>query len=93
MYQIDPDELASARAGLVKYGERLLADGLSVGSAGNLSVRVGDAVAITPSGVAYQDMTAAGICLVTPVIPVDDLWHNPAELPGRRPLFFYRTSV
>jgi L-fuculose-phosphate aldolase len=66
MYQIEPDELASARAGLVKYGGRLLADGLSVGSAGNLSLRVGDAVAITPSGVAYPDMQPADICLVTP---------------------------
>ena len=65
MYRMDPDELASARAELVRYGERLLADGLSVGSAGNLSVRVGDAVAITPSGVAYPEMTAADICLVS----------------------------
>jgi L-fuculose-phosphate aldolase len=65
MYPTDSDELAGARAELVSYGERLLADGLSVGSAGNLSVRVGDAVAITPSGIPYPDMTAAGICLVT----------------------------
>ena len=60
MYRSDPDELAAARAELVRYGARLLADGLSVGSAGNLSVRVGDAVAITPSGVAYPEMTPAG---------------------------------
>src|SRR3984885_8580605 len=66
MYPTSPDELGPARTELVRYGNRLLADALSVGSAGNLSVRVGDAVAITPSGVAYQDMTAAGICLVTP---------------------------
>ena len=65
MYPRDSGELAAARAELVRYGERLLADGLSVGSAGNLSVRVGDEVAITPSGIAYPDMTAAGICLVT----------------------------
>jgi sugar/nucleoside kinase (ribokinase family) len=65
MYRRDPGELAAARAELVRYGERLLADGLSVGSAGNLSVRVGDAVAITPSGVAYREMTPAGIFLVT----------------------------
>ncbi len=64
MYRSDSGELATARAELVRYGERLLADGLSVGSAGNLSVRVGDAVAITPSGVPYPDMTAAAICLV-----------------------------
>ena len=44
---------------------RLLADGLSVGSAGNLSVRVGDAVAITPSGIAYHgDDGPPDICLV-----------------------------
>src|SRR6202044_2179531 len=42
-----------------------LADGLSVGSAGNLSVRVGDTVAITPSGAAYPDLRPADICLVT----------------------------
>jgi L-fuculose-phosphate aldolase len=66
MYCKDPDALASARAELVRYGERLLSDGLSVGSAGNLSVRAGDTVAITPSGIAYQDMRAADICLVTP---------------------------
>jgi L-fuculose-phosphate aldolase len=65
MYQTDPGELLAARAGLVRYGERLIADGLSVGSAGNLSVRVGDAVAITPSGVAYSDIGAADVCLVS----------------------------
>src|SRR6201996_3672525 len=64
MYRSDPEERAAARAELVRYGHRLLADGLSVGSAGNLSVRVGDAVAITPSGVAYQEMTPDGVCLV-----------------------------
>jgi L-fuculose-phosphate aldolase len=66
MYCNDPDALTSARAELVRYGERLLADGLSVGSAGNLSVRAGDTVAITPSGIPYPDMRAADICLVTP---------------------------
>jgi L-fuculose-phosphate aldolase len=65
MYPSDPGELAAARAELVRYGERLLTDGLSVGSAGNLSVRVGDTVAITASGIAYPDMQAADICLVT----------------------------
>jgi L-fuculose-phosphate aldolase len=65
MYRRDPGELADARAELVRYGQRLIADGLSVGSAGNLSVRVGDAVAITPSGVPYGDLTVDDICLVT----------------------------
>jgi L-fuculose-phosphate aldolase len=65
MYTNAPDGLGSARTELVRHGNRLLADGLSIGSAGNLSVRVGDVVAITPSGIAYPLMRAADICLVT----------------------------
>jgi L-fuculose-phosphate aldolase len=52
------------REQLVRYGNRLLEDGLAVGCAGNLSVRVADQVLITPSGVPYPDLTAAGICAV-----------------------------
>src|SRR5580693_5812382 len=65
MYPSVPDGLGSAPTELVRYGHRLLADGLSIGSAGNLSVRAGDVVAITPSGVAYPLMRAADVCLVT----------------------------
>jgi L-fuculose-phosphate aldolase len=65
MYPSVPDGLGSAPAELVRHGHRLLADGLSIGSAGNLSVRVGDVVAITPSGVAYPLIRAADVCLVT----------------------------
>ena len=48
-----PDE----RAALVTYCLKMQADGLTVGTSGNLSVRSGDLVAITPSGVAYDDLT------------------------------------
>jgi L-fuculose-phosphate aldolase len=65
MYPNAPDGLGPARTELVRYGNRLLADGLSIGSAGNLSARVGDVVAITPSGIGYPLMRAADICLVT----------------------------
>jgi L-fuculose-phosphate aldolase len=57
-------ELQAARAQLAGYGARLLADGLAVGSAGNLSVRVGDVVAITPSGIRYGDLRPGDVCLV-----------------------------
>ena len=57
-------ELAAARVQLVSYSARLLADGLAVGSAGNLSIRLGDVVAITPSGIAYHEMRPEDICLV-----------------------------
>jgi L-fuculose-phosphate aldolase len=55
-----------AREQLVRYSRRLLADGLAVGAAGNLSVRVGDLIAITPSGIAYDELTPADICVMTP---------------------------
>jgi L-fuculose-phosphate aldolase len=66
VYATDPDELQAARAQLVTYSARLLDDGLAVGSAGNMSVRVGDVVAITPSGIGYSDMRPDDVCLVTP---------------------------
>jgi len=66
VYATDSDELQAARAQLVTYSARLLDDGLAVGSAGNMSVRLGDVVAITPSGIAYADMRPADVCLITP---------------------------
>ncbi len=65
MYRTDSDELQAARAQLVSYSARLLDDGLAVGSAGNISVRVGDTVAITPSGISYRDMRPSHVCLIT----------------------------
>ena len=64
MYRSDSDGLQAARAQLVSYSARLLDDGLAVGSAGNMSVRIGDRVAITPSGVSYTEMRPDDICLV-----------------------------
>ena len=64
MYRSDSDGLQAARAQLVSYSARLLDDGLAVGSAGNMSVRIGDRVAITPSGVSYAEMRPDDICLV-----------------------------
>ena len=64
MYGSDSDGLQAARAQLVSYSARLLDDGLAVGSAGNMSVRIGDKVAITPSGISYTEMRPDDICLV-----------------------------
>lgn len=64
MYGSDSDGLQAARAQLVSYSARLLDDGLAVGSAGNMSVRIGDRVAITPSGISYTEMRPDDICLV-----------------------------
>jgi L-fuculose-phosphate aldolase len=64
VYGSDSDGLQAARAQLVSYSARLLDDGLAVGSAGNMSVRIGDRVAITPSGISYTEMRPEDICLV-----------------------------
>ena len=58
-------EHRAAAERLVAYGRRLNADGLAVGPAGNLSERVGDIVAITPSQVPYDVITPESICFVT----------------------------
>ena len=60
-----PSDLRVIRAQLVSYSARLLTDGLAVGSAGNISVRAQNIVAISPSGVPYAELRPADICLVT----------------------------
>lgn len=59
----DPRWRAAAED-LVRYGRRMNPDGLAVGPAGNLSVRVDDVVAITPSQVRYDEITPEQICFV-----------------------------
>ncbi|MFE1047953.1 class II aldolase/adducin family protein [Streptomyces olivaceus] len=46
-----------AWAELVATARRTVADGLVVGTSGNVSVRVGDTVLVTPSGVPYDRLT------------------------------------
>ncbi|MFF0969662.1 class II aldolase/adducin family protein [Streptomyces sp. NPDC003703] len=53
----DEDETARAWRDLVDTARRTVADGLVVGTSGNVSVRVGDTVLVTPSGVPYDRLT------------------------------------
>ncbi|CAL9387724.1 L-fuculose phosphate aldolase [Streptomyces sp. enrichment culture] len=60
-----PEE-ARAWEALVATARRTAAEGLVVGTSGNVSVRVGDTVLVTPSGVPYdrltpQDVTGVGL--------------------------------
>jgi L-fuculose-phosphate aldolase len=53
--------LQRERAQVMRVCEKMSAAGLVVGTAGNVSVRVGDLVAVTPSGVDYAELSAADI--------------------------------
>lgn len=57
---------AAARAweALVATARRTVADGLVVGTSGNVSVRLGDTVLVTPSGVPYDRLTPADLTAV-----------------------------
>ncbi|MDO5711442.1 MAG: class II aldolase/adducin family protein [Micrococcales bacterium] len=66
--------LATERDAVAQACKRLSREGLVVGTAGNVSVRAGDRVAISPSGVSYEEMTAADV-------GVHDLSGVPIEAP------------
>ncbi|WP_327666785.1 class II aldolase/adducin family protein [Streptomyces sp. NBC_00485] len=55
------DEEAHAWDALVAAARRTVLDGLVVGTSGNVSVRVGDTVLVTPSGVPYDRLTPADV--------------------------------
>jgi len=69
--------LRDEREAVVAYARRMAADGLAVGTSGNLSVRAGDLIAVTPTGVRYDDLVPGDVCVV-------DLDGRPVE-PGPRP--------
>jgi L-fuculose-phosphate aldolase len=82
MYHQEAAQLRAGREQLVRHGSRLLEDGLAIGTAGNLSLRVGGTLLITPSGVAYRDLTPDGICAVSMPGPADAVPPGSAGTPG-----------
>jgi L-fuculose-phosphate aldolase len=56
--------LAEERHALAEAGRRLAARGLVIGTGGNLSVRVGDLVAVTPTGGALGELTAGQMTVI-----------------------------
>jgi L-fuculose-phosphate aldolase len=64
--------LHDERVQVVEFCRRMQADELTVGTSGNISVRAGEHIAITPSGAAYEDLTPESICVL-------DLDGNPVE--------------
>lgn len=57
-------QLGSEREALTWYARKLLPDGLAVGTAGNLSVRANDLIAITPSAIPYDKLTPELVAVV-----------------------------
>ncbi|MER5304749.1 class II aldolase/adducin family protein [Streptomyces lasiicapitis] len=55
------EAIARAWDELVATARRTVTDGLVVGTSGNVSVRVGDTVLVTPSGVPYEKLTPADV--------------------------------
>lgn len=49
---------------VVRHAQRLGPDALAVGTAGNVSARAGDLVAITPSAVPYDELHPGLVCVV-----------------------------
>lgn len=60
--------LSVERQQIVEFGKKLIASQLTTGSGGNLSIynREENLIAIKPSGVDYQQISAADVVIVTP---------------------------
>ncbi|WP_149824195.1 class II aldolase/adducin family protein [Streptomyces tailanensis] len=56
-HRVVPDDVARAWDELVATARRTVVDGLVVGTSGNVSVRVGDTVLVTPTGVPYDRLS------------------------------------
>jgi L-fuculose-phosphate aldolase len=77
---------AAARHALVAAARRLDAAGLNVNSSGNLSVRVGNLLLVTPSGIAPDEMSADDAVLL-------DGAGSPIGAQGRVPTSEWRLHV
>jgi len=56
--------LAAARSEIVVFGKKMLEKGLVTGTGGNLSVRSGRRVVLSPSGVEYETMKPEDVAVV-----------------------------
>ncbi|EHR53110.1 ribulose-5-phosphate 4-epimerase-like epimerase or aldolase [Saccharomonospora marina XMU15] len=59
--------LGEQRSAVCDHARRMVADGLVVGTSGNISVRAGELVAVTPTGVDYESLVARDV----PVVAMD----------------------
>lgn len=64
MTELDSADLDTARRAVADCGRRLVADGLVLGTAGNVSVRVGELVAVSPSSIPYHQVEPEDVSVV-----------------------------
>lgn len=57
-------DMDAARQAIIQTGIDLHATGLNVGTSGNLSVRLGDEVVVTPSGLDYATISARDLVVI-----------------------------
>jgi L-fuculose-phosphate aldolase len=70
------------RAAVVGCARRMVADGLVIGTSGNVSARAGDLIVITPSGCDYDTLRPEQLCVVSRAgRPVDLPLRPSSELP------------
>jgi L-fuculose-phosphate aldolase len=75
--------LAKERGEVVSLCRRMAADNLVVGTSGNVSVRRGDLIAVSPSALPYEELTPAlvGVHRCDDGTPVDERLPPTTELP------------
>ncbi|HYI34018.1 MAG TPA: class II aldolase/adducin family protein [Glaciibacter sp.] len=78
---MNDDSHTRQRAALVSTCRHLAACGLSPGSSGNVSLRVGDILLMTPTGSALSRLTADGLS----VISLPEAGAQPVHISGPRP--------
>lgn len=87
---------ADVREQVVEYSRRMAQQQLSPGTSGNVSARVDEhTMAITPTGVPYEQLTAADICLVGIETgdPVQQGLKPSSETPMHRAVYRLRNDI
>src|SRR5579863_7992104 len=87
--------LANAREAIVNTCQELSRSGLVVGTAGNVSVRQGDLVAVSPSGLRYAELTPElmGVHQLDGGAPVEAPLAPSSELPLHLAIYAARPEV
>jgi L-fuculose-phosphate aldolase len=87
-------DIAAARSAVVRYGLRLVADGLVVGAAGNISIRLGDTIVMSPSGINYDQVTQDSVNVLSAAGDIlDGTGRRSSEWPMHRRLYDLTDAV